>query len=328
MAVTRISDVIVPAVFADYVIRETAEKARIFQSGVLGSDPRINDFLGGGGQTINLPMWNDLSGSSNVSSDDPGTSATAAKINALADIAVRLSRNKGWSSADLTADLAGDDPMRVVGNRVVSYWSREFENILVSAITGVVLKNIASYASDMVNDVSATAGATASAIIDTVQTMGDASDSLSTIIMHSQIYASLAKQNLIDFIPDSEGRVRFPTYLGYNVIRDDSVLVTGTGVTAKYYTYIVGPGAILFGEGAARIPVETYRYPGQGNGAGVEELWSRREICFHPAGHKFVVAGMAGLSPTNVELATAAAWDRVAPERKQINMACLISTKA
>ena len=109
MAVTRISDVIVPAVFADYVIRETAENARIFQAGILGSDPRLNDFLAGGGQTINLPMWNDLSGPSNVSSDDPSSSASPAKINALADIAVRLSRNKGWSSSDLTADLAGDD---------------------------------------------------------------------------------------------------------------------------------------------------------------------------------------------------------------------------
>jgi hypothetical protein len=334
MAVTRISDVIVPSVFADYVLRETAEKARIFQAGILGSDPRIGEFLNGGGQTINLPMWNDvspatgLSGASNVSSDDPLVEATPSKINAASDVAVRLSRNKGWSSADLTADLAGDDPMKVIGNRVVNYWSLEMEAILVKMITGVLLDNIANDASDMVNDVSGSSGATASAIIDAVQTMGDASDALSTIIMHSQIYASLAKQNLIDFIPDSEGRVRFPTYLGYNVIRDDSVLVTGSGGSAKYYTYILGPGAILFGEGAAKTPVETFRYPARGNGAGVEELWSRREMCFHPKGFAFLPAGMAGLSPTNTELATAACWNRIAPERKQINMACLISTKA
>lgn len=328
MAVTRISDVIVPAVFADYVMRTTMEKARIFQAGILGNDQRLSDFLAGGGQTINLPMWNDLSGASNVGSDDPALLATPAKISALADIAVRLSRNKGWSSADLTADLAGSDPMMVIANRVVDYWQREFESILVSTITGVIAKNILTYASDMVNDVSASAGATASAIIDTVQTMGDSSDDLSTIIMHSQIYASLAKQNLIDFIPDSEGRVRFPTYLGYNVIRDDSVLVTGSGVTAKYYTYLLGKDSLIFSEGAARTPVETYRYPAQGNGAGVEELWSRRELCFHPRGHKFLTAGMAGLSPTNAELALPAAWDRVAPERKQVNIAALISTKA
>src|SRR5262245_5845852 len=117
----------------------------------------------------------------------------------------------------------------------------------------------------MVNDVSATAGATAGAIIDTVQTMGDASDALTTIIMHSQIYASLAKQNLIDFIPDSRGEVHFPSYLGYNIIRDDSVLVTGSGPTAKYYTYLLGRDAIVHGEGAAKTPVETFRYPAQGN---------------------------------------------------------------
>lgn len=328
MAVTRISDIIVPAVFASYVMRATAERARIFQSGILGSDPRLSNFLGGGGQTINLPMWNDLSGASNVGSDDPAVLAVPAKITALADVAVRLSRNKGWSSADLVADLAGSDPMITIANRVVDYWMREFEDILVAEITGIIAKNILTYSSDMVIDVSATAGATASAIIDVAQTMGDASDALGTIIMHSQIYASLAKQNLIDFLPDSEGKVRFPSYLGYNVIRDDSVLVTGSGATAKYYTYMVGRDAIIFGEGDAKTPVETFRYPAQGNGAGVEELWSRRELVFHPRGHKFVVAGMAGLSPTNAELAAAAAWDRVAPERKQVDIAALISTKA
>ncbi len=328
MAVTRISDIIVPAVFADYVMRVTAERARIFQAGILGSDPRIASFLSGGGQTINLPMWNDVSGASNVGSDDPAVLAVPAKISALADIAVRLSRNKGWSSADLVADLAGSDPMIAIANRVVDYWQREFEAILVSVVSGVIAKNILTYSSDMVNDVSASAGATAGAIIDTVQTMGDSSDDLTTIIMHSQIYASLAKQNLIDFIPDSEGKVRFPTYLGYDVIRDDSVLVTGSGISAKYYTYILGKDSIVFGEGSARVPVETYRYPAQGNGAGVEELWSRKELCFHPRGHKFLTGGMVGLSPTNAELALPAAWDRVAPERKQVNISALISTKA
>ena len=328
MAVTRISDVIVPAVFSDYVLRMTAEKARIFQAGILSSDPRIGSFLSGGGQTLNMPMWNDLSGVSNVSNDDPASIATPAKMSAAADIAVRLSRNKGWSSADLVADLAGDDPQTVVANRVVDYWSREFETILVSMLTGVFAKNVLTNSSDMVNDVSATSGATASAIIDTAQTMGDASDDLSTIVMHSQIYASLAKQNLIDFIPDSEGKVHFPTYLGYNVIRDDSVLVTGTGPTAKYWTYLIGKDALAFGEGSARVPVETYRYPAQGNGGGVEELWSRRELVMHPKGMQFVVGGMAGLSPTNAELAAAAAWARVAPERKQVKLAALVSTKA
>lgn len=327
MAVTRLSDVIVPAVFADYVMRKTAELARIFQAGILSSDPRLSSFLAGGGQTINLPMWNDLSGVSNVSNDDPASIAVPAKITAAADIAVRMSRNKGWSSADLVADLAGDDPQIVIANRVVDYWSREFETILVAILTGVFIDNIAANGGDMVNDVTAPGGASASAIIDTALTMGDSSDELAVLIMHSQIYASLAKQNLIDFIPDSEGKVRFPTYLGYDVIRDDSVLVTGTGDTARYWTYLIGRDAIAFAEGEAKVPVETFRHPSQGNGGGVEELWSRKELVIHPKGMAFQTAGMAGLSPTNAELALAPAWARVAPERKQVKLAAMVTTK-
>ena len=81
--------------------------------------------------------------------------------------------------------------------------------------------------------------------------MGDASDVLDTIFMHSVVYTNLAKQNLIDFIPDSEGKVRFPTYLGYQVVKDDGCpAVAGTN-RPMYHTYLVGKNAIGWAESPA-----------------------------------------------------------------------------
>src|SRR5690606_19972418 len=122
----------------------------------------------------------------------------------------------------LAAELAGDDPMRRTGERVVDYWVRQYQRILVATMAGVFADNVANDSSDMVIDIgSDSAGSpdeselvSAEAILDTKQTMGDAADDLSTLIMHSVVYTRLQKLNLIDFIPDSEGRVRFPTYLG------------------------------------------------------------------------------------------------------------------
>ena len=216
MVVTRLTDAVIPAVFVPYMLKETMTKTAIFQSGILRQDAQMSSFLSGGGQTVNVPFWNDLADTStaNISSDDPAVTAAPDKIVAATDIAVRNNRNKAWSDADLVSELAGDDPMKRISSRVSSWWAREFQRYLISVLRGVIAANISANASDMcvvigTDAVGAPAAAekvSANAILDAAQTMGDASDVLDTIVMHSVVYTNLAKQNLIDFIPDSEER--------------------------------------------------------------------------------------------------------------------------
>ena len=82
--------------------------------------------------------------------------------------------------------------------------------------------------------------------------LGDAADALTALIMHSAVYTTLQKQNLIAFIPNARGEVNIPTYLGYRVIIDDGVPVSGSGDERVFTTYLVGSGAIGRGEG---VPV-------------------------------------------------------------------------
>ncbi len=317
---TTLADVIVPEVFAKYMIRETAEKARIFQAGLMESNAIIANFLAGGGQTVNLPAWTDLSGDENISTDVYADEATPLAVGATKDVAIRHSRNQGWTSADLVQALAGDDPLAMVSSRVSTYWANQMEKMMVKTLEGVIADNIANDGGDLVH--TAAGGVTAEDIIDAAATMGDADDRLAAIVMHSKIYASLAKLNLIDFIPDSDGKVKFPSYLGYNVIRDDDCWTNGT----NYHTYLLARDAFAWGEGTPRTPVEVDRHPAKGDGGGVEELWTRREFCLHPKGFAWQSASMVGPSPTNAELANALNWDRVAAERKQVGIAALVST--
>jgi hypothetical protein len=320
MTNTRLSDVIEPTLFAKYVTRMTAEKARIFQAGLTRTDPNLAAFLAGGGRTTHIPYWTDLTaGTELISSDDETLVGAAAKLTATKDIAIRNNRNKGWSSSDLTAQLAGDDPMSMAASRVADFWANSLEKMMVSVLKGLVADNIAANSGDMVKD-STGSTITAELIIDAASTMGDADDRLAAIIMHSKTYARLAKLNLIDFIPDSDGKVRFPSYLGYQVIRDDDCYQNGT-IT---HTYLLARDAFAWGEGTPKVPVEIDRKPSLGNGGGVEELWSRREFCLHPYGYQFVGA-IAGMSPTNAEYELATSWTRVATERKQVGIAALIT---
>lgn len=334
MTVVRLADAIVPEVFNRYLTRDTATKSAIFSSGILRTDGQLAQFLAGGGVTVNVPFWADLTDNEpDIASDDPELEATPDGIGTQREVAIRNIRTKGWSAAKLTAELAGSDPMTRILERVTAFWTRAYQTHLVACLTGVFADNAANDSSDMINDIAndnnsailAAEKVSAEEILDTKQTLGDAGDDLAVIVMHSVVYTNLQKLNLIDFIPDSEGRVKFPTYLGYKVIVDDGVrTVTGT-YRVKYWTYLVGTGSIAWAESPVDKPVETDYRPARGNGMGVEELWTRRQYIMHPYGFKWTDASRGGQFPTNAECRLAANWDRVVAQRKQIKIAALVT---
>lgn len=336
MAVTRLTDVIVPEVFYPYMIKRTKEKAAIFQSGILVNDANMSSFLSGGGRTANVPFWKDLDNTeSGIGSDDPAVVSTPGGITSGKDIAARHVRTRSWGSARLSGVLAGDDPMKAIGNLVADYWTRQFNTFLVATLHGVYLKNVAANSGDMVVDVGTDAvGAptaaelvSAEAILTAKQTMGDAYDDLKVIIMHSVVFTNLQKQNLIDFIPDARGEVNFPSYLGYRVVVSDTAkTIVGTNRT-KYVTYLIGADAICFNEQPMTTSpnVELDRKPEQGNGVGSDILFTRRQFVMHPYGISWLDASTADEFATNAELALAANWARVYAERKQIPIAYLLT---
>lgn len=334
---TRISDVIVPEIFTPYMQQLTEEKSRLIRSGVVARDSFLDNFLAGGGLTINAPSWKDLDNDEdNVSTDNPADTSTPNKTGAVTEIAVRLSRNQSWKTADLTAALAGSDPADSIAQRVSDYWVRRAQAAFVATVKGVFADNAAAPAgtehvqNDMTHDISGAsyaAGVTdfsAEAFVDACVTMGDSMGGLQAVFVHSIVYARMQKNNLIDFVTDDVQKINIPTFLGREVIVDDGVPYS-SGV---FETWLFGMGAVRLGMGAPKVPTEVDRKPEEGNGAGTEVLFSRTEWCFHPVGHKYVGSpgngGPSNAATTN-NLAHAASWERVFPERKQIKVARLIT---
>lgn len=348
---TQVSDVVVPEIFTPYVQQLTEEKSRLIQSGALARDSRLDTFLAGGGLTIDMPSWKDLDNDAeNISTDDTAdtfrrssggyattgrTDSIPAKTGTSSEIAVRLSRNKSWASADLAAALAGSDPMQSIANRVADYWRRRLQATFVAVLSGNFAQNAQATPAnatqnDMTHDVSGAsyvAGTTdfsAENFIDTTVLMGDSMEDLTMVMMHSIVYARAQKNNLIDFVPDATGQIRIPTFLGREVIVDDA-LPANAGV---YETWLFGAGAILLGMGSPKVPTAVERYEAAGNGGGQEVLFNRVEWALHPRGNAYVgAAPMGGPSNANTtnNLAHEGSWARVYPERKQIKIARLIT---
>lgn len=347
--VTRLSDVIVPEIFTGISQVMTQEKSRLIQSGAVVVDPTLSTMLDGPGLTFNETFFKDLDNDEeNVSNDDPDDKSSPNKIGMGSEIQVRLSRNNSWSSMDLVQTLLGADPMDAIANRVSDYWVRRLQLVFVAEMNGLIADNSAApsgtdthaqgdmqYSIAGSSFVDGTTNFSAEAFIDASTTMGDSMDELTMVMMHSVVYNRALKNNLIDFIPDSgnvgampnanPGRSRgIPTFLGREIIVDDGVPHTG-GV---FDTWLFGAGAFQFGAGSPPVPTETDRAPDAGNGGGQDTLYNRVEWVMHPVGHAYIgtpaKGGPSNASTTN-NLANAASWSRVFPERKQIKIARLVT---
>ena len=334
MASTQISDVIVPEVYETYMAENLPEKTAFFDSGVVVRNGMLDGNATEGGNTVNLPFWHDLDPTvePNVS-DDTTDSATPNKLGTGKQIARSAYLNQWYSNTDLAGELAGSDPNQQVVNRFGTYWTRQWQRRLIASCDGILADNVANDSGDMVVDVAAEIIGSQTAatkfnvdsFVDAVATAGDAGSMFTAMCVHSQVMAQLRKNNDIDFIPDSEGKLTIPTFQGLRLIEDDGMTVTpGTTSGFKYTSILFGAGAFGYGEGSPYMPVEVNREAKQGNGGGVNEIGERKTWLLHPFG--FADVGTpASDSYTLAELRAATTWNRVTQSRKTIPLAYLIT---
>nr|DAQ49403.1 MAG TPA: major capsid protein [Caudoviricetes sp.] len=306
MAGTTLTDVIVPELFTPYVVKRTMELSALFQSGIVTNNAEFDRLASEAAPIHNMPFFEDLTGDSEAVIE--GNDLTANKITSNKDVSVTLRRAMMWSATDLSASLAGSDPMAAIGDLAAGFWARDMQKELINLLTGVFA---ASTMANHVLDVSAAEGAganiSASVFIDALQKLGDAQGNLTAVVMHSATKSYLKKQNLITTERDSTS-VEFEAYQGRRVIVDDGCPVSG-GV---YTTYLFGQGAIALGNGNPVGFVATEVDRDKKKGSGVDYLINRRTFILHPRGIAYQKASQANVeTPTREELAKATNWKRV-----------------
>jgi hypothetical protein len=330
MTETRIADIIIPEVFADYMAERSLATNRFYSSGVLVTDPLITQKLSGGGETFNIPFWKDLSGDDDIPSETVATPVNS--IGTDKQIARRQLREKAWGSNDLAAVLAGADPYEAIGNRVTQYWDTRMQENVLAVAKGVIADNVANDDEDMVVDIAIDDGDSATSAnkisatetINAVMKQGDRFDEIVAIGVHSAVFKTMLGNDLIDYVTESDSSLRIPTYMGLRVIIDDGLPVEEGGTSGfKYTSLLFKAGAFAYGESnTGIIPVEVDRDPSLGFGRDL--LYTRKQFAIHPAGFAWQEADVDGVVPTNAELATATNWNRVY-ELKNTGFVALIS---
>ena len=323
---TTLQDVIVPELFNPYVINRTMELSALLQCGIIANNSEFDALASQAAPTVNMPFFEDLTGESEQVIE--GGDLTDNKISSSKDVAAIIRRAKMWSATDLSAALAGSDPMAAIATLVAQFWARDMQKELIAVLNGIfgtvpaggsgtppAETRLESNLLDISGKSGAAANWSGSAFIDAEQKLGDAKAQLTGVCMHSATEAYLKKQNLIDTVQPSND-VAFGTYQGKRVIVDDGCPVA-SGV---YTTYLFGNGAVALGNGnpVGFVPTETDR--AKRKGSGVDYLINRRTSILHPRGIAFTSASVAKTEgPSRTELADPKNWNPVY-EPKQIRI--------
>src|SRR3974390_305671 len=314
MAKTAVADIIIPTEFEKYAIERTAELSRFGDSGIIERAPEFDALAQGGGREVKMPFWKDLTANRQLLSD--AASLQVNKIAADTDIARIHNEAQVWSVNHLAKVVSGDDPMGAIVDLVGAYWARTDEGLVISCLKGMFAA--ASMAGNLLAIHSESVAAQSANTKLNGAKLGDAASRLTAVAMPSGTEAALKKLDLIDFLPDSEGKPSLATFQGRRVVVDDS-LPTRAGTTdgTVYTTYLFGQGA--FAKGVA--PLDGTPLQGGFGTEGVEMarvpldsdtvLINRRRYILHPRGVKFTSTSVAGDTPTNAELENQANWVRV-----------------
>ena len=366
MPAFNFDDAFVRERFEQIMTEESVYKSALWNSGAIAIDTSLAAMVGSGdGRIFTKRFYRDLGEPAQSETGDGGSpegvfdqtngpeypddSNTPVTTYSLADAELSVTKSGPLASWDIQTIQRRfnfmTDPMGVVETMLSEYWAKYLDKHAVAIMTGLINQNIATDGSDSVLDIGNVANApdvTNTIQPDTIITaedlIGDAAN-FNTIVMHSRVYNNLRIQNLIDFIPSSDGRVNFSLYQGKIVMVSDQVEVDRSGANPVYTTYMMGEAVLAYGSSLAQGPneaiigFERWRDPRMGRGAGLDQIISRAQYALHPMGYSWLDAAVTGsksvgatpIYPNLVNMRDVTNWERKAASNKLVGWVAIRS---
>lgn len=289
MAATKLSDLaFVPETFQDYVHVDLMKRSAFFRSGaVVDSNIVFPQY----GSTVTVPAWDGLDGDAEVESD--GSEYNLEKIKSIAQVAPILQRGKRYGAHDLARTFTDSDPLGAFAAKVASFWARDCDKALVAAALGSAEGIENTYNGEIINTTSADIDV--EALIDTRALFGEYQRDGLILVVNSDAYATLQKDDVVDAIPSETGLIY--------TVNEMQVIISDTITDDR--ALLVRPGAFLFSDGTdPELAVEYHRDAP----ASVSEYILRKRYTIAPVAAEWK-GSPAGATATNTELDTAANWD-------------------
>lgn len=321
---TFLGDLITKINFGGYVREQVYGNCRWVQSGIIQRNSALD--LSSGGTRITVPYFKPFLASEEVIESNTTWGASGAgyltpqKINADTQVAAVMHRGFSWAADDLSRMGTGADPMGAIGSYIADSVVRIRTATLRSMLDGVL--GVTALSTHTVSPNRKAAGTSAEANFLTAQNvikastvLGENSGDLTTIVMHSHVYAYLKTVGMLTFSTSSLSTggsiawggggigitsTQVASFAGFNVLVDD--LLTPTTSTTNGDSYPV----YLFGSGVVQQGIQQdFRVEYERN------ILSKQDIAscdYHQLLHIDGVSYSGADNPTNSVLATAGNW--------------------
>ena len=331
MAETKLTNVVVPEIYNAYFQENFVGRSRFFRSGVIQNSAEIASLLNGGGSTFELPFTQQITATPAIPAETGSQTVNA--MSTAQETIRRQMRTTAFGTNAIATIFSGSNQLQNIMSQFTDMWAADYDKAAIYTMQGIINDNLTNDSGDLVHDISdeATPNISDSRIIQTMAKMGEngvargdnLNGSFSAIVMHSNVYNYLVDQDAITFVAIS-GQLRpLDFYKGLQVIVDDNCIQQSESSGYAYTTLLLKPGALQVGFSGNGYGSISYNRV-EDRGMGVDEIFLRTVFAIHSPCFAWVGASMAGLSPTNNELAKAANWNRVASYAQNAKFCALI----
>lgn len=311
-------------VFGRYLETVPRVKQNAFlKAGVLRARPNLKSMLSEqtGGNFITIPMTGRIGGG--ALNYDGATSVTATGLETFLQSMIVVGRMKAWKEKDFTFDITGKNFMEEIGKQVAEYWDDVDQSTILSILKGIFGVTTDGFNTKHTLDITAASESIvgATTLNNAVQQAFGANKNIITMaIMHSAVATTLENLQVLTYWKETDANgvqrsVAMADWNGRTVLIDDDVptetvaAAGGDPAYVKYTTYLLGENAFDYCDCGAKVANETWRDPK--TDGGEDWLITRQRKLFAPRGFSFVQPSTPLVSPTNVNLETAARWDIV-----------------
>lgn len=337
MAVTKLTDVVVPQTFAKVIESKLTENSKIRQANIVSTDPR---FAVSSGFETTVPFWRrPAGGEAQSQGGDETVKGSAAKVSQGKMTARVLSRANAFSALNIASYASDADAIAYAAGEFARLRVADEESSMLAILRGIIAANAANRvdagapagaANDMVFSSVKTSGSIVSdqmfgakALLGGRKTMGDKGGDLTLMIAHSDVINNLRAVEPNAFVPASQTDIGLEKYMGYYVVEADQIGIDNSVANYPVYTtYLMGSELFAYAGGVQDHPLEDVRDAAAGQWSGMDTTVNRFRYMLHPYGWLASGNPANGVSLTNAELGTATNWTR-AVERKAIPLVAI-----
>lgn len=312
-----------PEVFSGYMAEQPTWNDAIINSGILVQDSTIMDLIGEKGNVATLPFYVPIDeAESQALNNDGETDNTPVEISGKKQTAMLIQRMKAWKAQDFTKELTGADPMTHVANSVAGFYRQTRVRDLMAIVDAVLsLKGMENHVKDIAETTGTGAVTDANKVDETTlifakqQALGDSSDNMGLLFLHSYMYAKYQALGLVDYNKYTvtnalAGDVNLPSINGFIPVVSDRYTVDISKTNPVYKTYMIGAGAFLTCD-KTNYEDPYYADYDPETKAGIRKLYTKQGYVLHPNGFSIDQNKVAKESPTNAELGNKANWSLV-----------------